>query len=74
MIHFWHPIKRTLIPGTVLTLGLILTPATQGQASGTFAATGSMNFPRRGHLAVLLNSGEVLVVTGVVGATEVGDF
>jgi N-acetylneuraminic acid mutarotase len=27
-----------------------------------------MNFPRRGHLAVLLNSGEVLVVTGVVGA------
>ena len=74
MIHFWHLIKRTLIPGTVLTLGLILTPATQGQASGTFAATGSMNFPRRGHLAVLLNSGEVLVVTGVVGTTGFGDF
>ena len=74
MIHFWHRIKRTLIPGTVLTLGLILTPATQGQASGTFAATGSMNFPRRGHLAVLLNSGEVLVVTGVVGTTGFGDF
>jgi hypothetical protein len=33
-----------------------------------------MNFPRRGHLAVLLNSGEVLVVTGVVGATGFGDF
>ena len=74
MLHFWHPIKRTLIPGTVLTLGLILTLAAQGQASGTFAATGSMNFQRRGHLAVLLNSGEVLVVTGVVGATGFGDF
>ena len=70
MIHYWHPIRRTLIPGTLLTLGLILTLAAQGQASGgsgTFATTGSMNFPRRGHLAVLLNSGEVLVVTGVVG-------
>jgi len=74
MIHFWHLIKRTLIPGTLLTLGLILTLAAQGQASGTFTATGSMNFERRGHLAVLLNSGQVLVVTGVVGATEFGDF
>ena len=77
MIHFWHPIKRTLIPGTVLSLGLIMTLATQGQVSGgsgTFATTGSMNFPRRGHLAVLLNSGEVLVVTGVVGTTGFGDF
>ena len=40
MIHFWHPIKRTLIPGTVLSLGLIMTLATQGQVSGgsgTFA-------------------------------------
>ena len=73
MIHFWHPIKRTLIAGTVLTLGLILTPAAQGQASGTFTATGSMNFPRRGHLAVLLNSGQVLVVTGVAGATVFSD-
>ena len=32
--------------------------------SGTFAATGSMNFPRFGHHAVLLNTGDVLVVSG----------
>src|SRR6516225_8582473 len=73
MIHFWYRIRRTLIHGTLLTLGLILTLAIQGKASGgsgTFATTGSMNFPRRGHLAVLLNSGDVLVVTGVVGGPD----
>jgi N-acetylneuraminic acid mutarotase len=32
--------------------------------SGTFTATGSMNFTRFGHHAVLLNRGDVLVVSG----------
>ena len=32
--------------------------------SGTFTVTGSMNFPRFGHHAVLLNTGDVLVVSG----------
>ena len=68
---------RVVATSALVLVGLLvtgLTPTTQGQASGTFTATGSMNFARRGHLAVLLNSGQVLVVTGVVGATEFGDF
>ena len=32
--------------------------------SGTFTVTGSMNVPRLGHHAVLLNTGDVLVVSG----------
>jgi hypothetical protein len=38
--------------------------------SGTFSITGSMNFPRFGHQAVPLGTGQVLVVGGVAGNTN----
>lgn len=46
-----------------LLLVLIAVPAA-AQASGTWAHTGALNFPRIGHTATLLNNGQVLVAGG----------
>lgn len=37
---------------------------TFAQASGTWSATGTLNFPRVGHTAILLVNGQVLVAGG----------
>jgi len=58
-------IPSSIVLPSVVLLG-ILTAAVHGpaQSSGTWAHTGSLNFPRIGHTATLLANGQVLVAGG----------
>ena len=55
---------RFSLLAALLVVALGVTPATFGQASGTWAATGTLNLPRIGHTATLLANGQVLVAGG----------
>ena len=60
----------TVICSALLAAGLLLNPGTKSvaaatAASGTFTLTGSLNSVRYQHTAVLLTTGEVLVVGGL---------
>ena len=49
----------------LLVMGVLgLASAVMAQSPGTFTATGSMNAPRAGHTATLLDNGKVLVAAG----------
>src|SRR3974377_2409274 len=66
--------KVTLV--IAATLILLMPSAEKVSASaqsGTFSPTGSMNLPRSTHQAVLLRTGQVLVVGGVV-SNSITDF
>ena len=55
---------RFSVFAALLVIALGVTPVTFGQASGTWAATGTLNLPRIGHTATLLANGQVLVAGG----------
>jgi hypothetical protein len=66
--------KLTLVIAATLILLIPSVEKVSGSAqSGTFSPTGSMNMPRSTHQAVLLRTGQVLVVGGVV-SNSITDF
>jgi len=65
--------KLTFVIAATLILLIPSMEVSASAQSGTFSPTGSMNFPRTTHQAVLLQTGEVLVVGGVVG-NSITDF
>jgi len=55
----------SLFPPLLVLFGIVTaTVLTPAQTSGTWAHTGSLNFPRIGHTATLLANGQVLVAGG----------
>lgn len=69
---------RLLLLVSQFVIALVATTPAFAQSSGTWTKTGSMNTPREGHSATLLQNGQVLVAgglnnTGVIAGAELYD-